>query len=570
MFETLPTTAHEFMEWPWSRIAPYYEELAQRPLTAANVAGWLSDWSRLARLMHERFARLNVATTVDTTDEAAERQYNDFLENIFPADEAAQQRLKEKLLASDLEPDGMAVPLRKMRADAELFVEANLPLLAEERKLGNAYNKIIGAQTVEWEGKEKTLTQLNPYFQTSDRAVRERIWRLSSTRQLADRPAINDLWVQLAQLRQRLADNAGFDNYRAYRWQQLKRFDYTPADSQAFHDAIEQVVVPAAGRVYQRLRQNLGVDRLRPWDVQADVFPMSLPALKPFDNVAELDERAAAIFHRVDPELGAYFDIMRRENLLDLPNRPGKAPGGYCTYFDTAQRPFIFMNAVGTAGDVRTMLHEAGHAFHSFEAGRLPYVQQRHPGAEFAEVASMAMELLAAPYLAAGEGGYYADTADAARHRANHLQRIITFWPYMAVVDAFQHWAYQNPEAALNPDNCDACWSELWQRFIPAIEWSGLEAEMMTGWQRKLHIFRFPFYYVEYGMAQVGAIQVWRNALSDQAEAVFRYRQALALGGTLSLPQLYQAAGGRFSFDVPTMQAAVSLLEETIADLETV
>jgi oligoendopeptidase F len=226
------------------------------------------------------------------------------------------------------------------------------------------------------------------------------------------------------------------------------------------------------------------------------------------------------------------------------------------------------MNAVGTAGDVKTMLHEAGHAFHSLEAGRLPYVQQRHPGAEFAEVASMAMELLAAPYLAAGEGGYYADPADAARHRSDHLYNIITFWPYMAVVDAFQHWAYQDPEAAANPDNCDACWAELWQRFIPAVDWSGLETAMMTGWQRKLHIFRFPFYYVEYGMAQVGAIQVWRNALRDQAAAVARYRQALALGGTQTLPQLYQVAGGRFTFDAPTMEAAVDLLEETITDLE--
>ena len=568
MFNTLPTTAHDFMEWPWSRIAPYYDELAQRPLAEDNVAEWLGDWSRLARLMNERFARLNVATTVDTADETAERRYNDFLENIFPAAEAAEQKLKEKLLVTGLEPDGMAVPLRKMRADADLFAEANLPLLAEERKLGNAYNKIIGAQTVEWLGEEKTLTQLKPIFQTPDREVRERIWRLSSERQLADRPAINDLWVQLAQLRQQLAANAGFADYRGYRWQQLRRFDYTPADSRAFREAIEQVVVPAAGRVYQRLRRQLGVDRLRPWDVQADVFPLSLPALKPFDDVAELDEKAAAIFHRVDPELGAYFDTMRRENLLDLPNRPGKAPGGYCTYFDAAQRPFIFMNAVGTAGDVKTMLHEAGHAFHSLEAGRLPYVQQRHPGAEFAEVASMAMELLAAPYLAAGEGGYYADPADAARHRIDHLYNIITFWPYMAVVDAFQHWAYQDPEAAANPDNCDACWAELWQRFIPAVDWSGLEAAMMTGWQRKLHIFRFPFYYVEYGMAQVGAIQVWRNALRDQAAAVARYRQALTLGGTQTLPQLYQVAGGRFTFDAPTMEAAVDLLEETITDLE--
>lgn len=569
MFDSLPTTVELFMRWPWSRIAPYYDALAKRPLTPDTVANWLADWTRLTNLIGETYSRLHVATTVDTTDADAEAQRNQFLENIYPEAQKADQILKQQLLESGLSVPGMERPLRKMRVEAELFREENLPLQTKEIQLSSQYNKMIGAQTVEWDGETRTLTQMKALFQTPDREMRRVIWLMTSARQLADREALNGLWQQLLDVRRRIAANAGYDSYLQYRWKYLKRFDYTPADSVRFHEAIETAVVPAASRVYERARQRLSVAQLHPWDVLTDVFPLQFPALHPVEDLAQLDSVAATMFHRVDPALGAYFDTMQAESLLDLPNRTGKAPGGYCTYFATAKRPFIFMNAVGTADDVKTILHEAGHAFHTFEAADLPYNQQRHPGHEFSEVASMSMELLAAPYLAADAGGYYVDPADAARHRISHLEKIITFWPYMAVVDGFQHWVYENMDAAADPANCDAAWRELWQRFIPAIDWTDYDDELVTGWHRKQHIFRSPFYYVEYGMAQVGAIQVWRNALADQPQAIRQYREALALGGTRSLPDLYAAAGAQFRFDTPTMQQTVDLLEETIDTLMT-
>ncbi len=570
MFETLPATAQEFMDWPWARIAPYYEELAERPLTASTVHQWLTDWSSLSKMLWERFFRLNVAKTVDTTDVSIEKAYNDYLENIFPTSQAAEQKLRVKLLESGLEPDGMAEPLRKIRSDVALFRQENLPLLAEERKLDAEYDKVIGAQTVEWAGEERTLTGLKPFFYTPHRATREEIWRLKSQRQLADRQAINEVWQKLLTLRMEQAANAGYGkDYRAFRWQMLKRFNYTPEDAKAFGQAIEKVVVPAAERIYKQYRAKLGVNRLRPWDVDDDRDVLSFPALRPYGDPGELDAKAEAIFMQVDPKLGDYFATMRRENLLDLPNRKGKAPGGYCTSFPVAKRPFIFMNAVGSARDVNTMLHEAGHAFHVFEASKLPYLPQMRANMEFNEVASMAMELLAAPYLAANEGGYYSEI-DAARHRTQHLQKIILFWPYMAVVDNFQHWVYENPDAAMDPANCDEAWATLWNRFMPGIEWDGFAAEMATGWHRKQHIFGSPFYYIEYGMAQVGAIQVWSNALANQGEAIARYRKALALGGTATLPELYETAGAKFAFDVPVMEKVVGLLEKTISDLEAV
>jgi oligoendopeptidase F len=370
-------------------------------------------------------------------------------------------------------------------------------------------------------------------------------------------------------LRRQLAANAGFDNYRSFRWQQLLRFDYTPDDCKHFHEAIEQVVTPAVARLYERRRQHLGVEQLRPWDLQGPigyenaVDPPDLPPLHPFDDVSELIEKCDTMFHRVDLKLGDDFSIMRREGLLDLENRKGKAPGGYCTQFAVAKRPFIFMNAVCLHDDVQTLLHEGGHGFHVFESNHLPFYQQRAVGSEIAEVASMSMELLAAPYLSEREGGFYSD-ADAARARREHLEEMIIFWSYMAVVDAFQHWVYENADEAMVPANCDAQWEVLWRRFMVGVDWSGLEEELKTGWHRKLHIFTVPFYYVEYGLAQLGAAQVWRNALSDQAGAVASYRRALSLGGTRPLPELYAAAGAKFAFDAATLHSAVSLMEELI------
>ena len=558
---TLEVGVADFMQWPWPQIEPYFKDLEKRTLTAETVDDWLAGWTRLDDLLSERSRRLEVAKTVDTTDKRAEQNYNEFLEEILPPCQKADQDLKNKLLKSGLAPEGLTIALRNMKADAELFRERNLPLLVKERQQASQYDKIIGAQTVVWSGGEITLAQLGPVYQDPDRETRRRAWRLAAERQLADREAINQIWRELMKLRGRIAAQADQPDYRAYRWLDQNRFDYTPKDCLTFHDSIAQVAAPAAGRLYQRRKQRLGVETLRPWDLNVD--PRGRPALKPFTKATELISGAQAIFNRVDPELGRYFQIMDEENLLDLENRKGKAPGGYCTEFAVAGRPFIFMNAVGLHQDVQTILHEAGHCFHTFETHRLPYHQQRAVPLEFAEVASMSMELIAAPYLEKTFGGYY-EKEEADRARLEHLEQIILFWPYMAVVDAFQHWVYKNHETATDPAACDQTWSELWDRFMPSIDYDGFEEIKKTGWQRKLHIFHIPFYYVEYGLAQLGAVQVWKNYLANGDQAVSDYRRALALGGTADLPGLFAAAGARFAFDARTLGEAVTLVEAAI------
>lgn len=563
---SLPSTA-EFMDWPWEEIQPLFQELSDRTIETSNVDEWLADWSRLDEYVAETFNRLYVATGVDTTDKEAETRYNTYLDEIFPQAEAADQKLKEKLLSSGLEPEGFDVPLRNMRAEVELFREENLPLKSKEFKLDTAYDKIVGAQTITWDGKEITIEQLKPVYQEQDRIRRESAWRLASERQLADREAINELWIKFMDLRRQMADNADHADYRSYRWKQYLRFDYTPENAKQFNQAIHEVVVPVAQRIYEKRRRRLNVQTLRPWDLNID--PFGREALRPFETVDVLENKSSNVFHKVDPQLGDYFDIMREEDLLDLNNRRGKAPGGYCIDYAAIRKPFIFMNAVGIHDDVQTMLHEGGHAFHVFESAQLPYIQQMKVGMEFAEVASMAMELLSAPYLTEDQGGFYT-AQDAARARIEHLETSLLFWPYMSVVDSFQHWVYENHAEASDPDNCDKTWGELWDRFMVGVDWSGLETEKVTGWHRKLHIHQVPFYYIEYGLAQLGAMQVWRNALQDQAGAVAAYRKSLALGGTVPLPELFTIAGAKFAFDADTLRQACGLAEDTIQELENI
>ncbi|MCA9901664.1 MAG: M3 family oligoendopeptidase [Anaerolineales bacterium] len=564
MFTHLPTSIEEFNRWPWEKIASFYADLQERPLTATSINQWLADWSKLSELLSERAARLRVATTQNTHDDDAEAAMNQFLDEIFPNVATAENALEQRLLESGLEPDGMAIPLRNIRADAELFREENLPLISNQMKRSQVYNRIIGSQTVAWEGEELTLTQLATRLESPDRDLRERGWRLSAERRLEDREALNNLWTELLPQRHEIAQNAGFPDFRGYTWQQKKRFDYTPADAAVFHQAIADVVVPAASRVYERYKQKLGIETLRPWDVSADVFLYALPALRPFANTDELAQTSATIFRQVDPVLGDYFDIMRQEQLLDMPNRKGKAPGAYCTNYPASERPFIFMNSTGTGSDIRTLFHEAGHAFHNFERNKLPYQPQKGSPMEFNEVASMAMELLTAPYITKNKAGFFTKE-DADSWFVTHLEKIILFWPYMAVVDAFQHWAYLNLDDAVNAANCDAKWRELWQTYLPQIDFSGFEDVLDTGWHRKQHIFRAPFYYIEYGLAQLGALQIWRNAMQNQAQAVEDYRLALAQGGTQTLPALYQTANVQFAYDHDMVSQMIALLESQIA-----
>lgn len=562
----LPESALDAQNWTWDDYKPFYDELEARPITADTVDEWMRDRNAVDNLMGEVFSRARVKISQDTSDEEAEAYFKNLMETMYQPASEMDNRLDKKLVESGFMPDNFELPMKKMKSEIALYREENIPLVIRQQGISMEYGKATGAQTIQWEGEELTLQRANLLLEDPDRAKRETVWRMMMNRWLQDRETFNNLWVQLYDLRQDMAKNAGYDDYLAFRWEEFKRFDYTPADTTTFHNAIEQVVVPAAIRANERRRARLGLDTLRPWDL--DVDPYGEKPLRPWQTIDEFSQKAVNIFKHVDPIIGGYYETLHNENQIDLENRKNKGPGAYCTNYPHLRLPFIFMNAVGKRDDVRVLLHEAGHAFHNFETmTNLPYNNQRYYPIEFAEVASMAMELLAAPYLTHEFGGYF-NEKEAAIDRINHLEKIIFFWPYMAVVDGFQQWAYTHPEGR-DPKACDQKWAELWSRFIK-VDYTGLEDVRETGWHRKQHIFNYPMYYVEYGLAQLGAVQVWANALSNQSKAVADYRKALALGGTRSLPELYGTAGVKFAFDADTLGKAVELMEKTIADLETV
>ena len=566
-FQELPTDKNSILALTWNDLEPYYKELESRPLHSGNVQDWLNDWSRLAETADEQYWRFNIATTVNTADPIVDGQFNKYIEEMQPLIKTAEQKLKDKLLASGLSPNGFETALRMMQAEADIFKEESLPLLAEEQKLVTEYSKIRGSMTVMWEGDERTFGEMVAMLYETDRSTRQRAWEAAQACLLAVRQPMNDLWEKLMPLRLKIAEQAGMSDYRAYTWKQRFRFDYSPEDCKSFHAAIEQVVVPAAKRVRERRRQRLGIDSLRPWDVNVD--PHADTPIKPSQSNEDFLAKSLSVFQHVDPVLGGYFQTMIDEGLLDIESRKNKASGAYSLGLHAVHRPFIFMSNTNTTEDVQTILHEGGHAFHEFERAHVHFYQRGeiYLPAEFAEVASIGMEMLAAPYKTQEYGGFYTES-EAARAMIELLETGIIFWPYMALVDAFQHWIYENPSEGSIASNCEEKWAELWDRFMIGIDYSGLEAQKKAYWHRQGHIFGAPFYYVEYGLAQLGAVQVWANARKDQRKAVADYRKALSLGATVPLPDLFTAAGAKFAFDAETLRQAVDLMEQVIGEME--
>lgn len=559
----LPASPEAFRDAAWDDVLPWYDALAAAPLPGPDgVEGWLATWSRLDTLVGEAGTLAMIAYTANTADAPAEQAYLRFSVEIFPKLEEQQVRLAKRLLDLGWTRADLDTTLRRFRTDIEIFREANVERFAQIEELSAGYQKLTGGLSVQWDGETKTIPQLQPYLKANDRATRERAFRLGAEAYMSKRDEFADLFDKMYALRVAVAREAGFADYQQYCFAAKHRFDYTPSDTARFHDAVRATVTPAVERLMQHRQRVLQVDTLRPWDVSVDL-DITEP-LKPFDSVETFVSRARTVFSRVDAELGAQFDLMANERLLDLESRPGKAPGGYCTDLAFRGRPFIFMNAVGVPDDVQTLVHEAGHCFHDFATHGLPFTWQRRTGHEAAELASMSMELLAMPYLVQPDGYYSREDARVAW--LEHLEDVLGALAHIASVDAFQAWIYTDPSGA-DRDARDARWLALRADFERGVDWSGLDRERKARWYRQLHIFELPFYYIEYGIAQLGALQVFRNAVRDPRDAVAKYKQFLSLGGTRSLPELYAAAGVKLVFDAETMAELVAFTEERIAAL---
>ncbi len=546
----------------WDEIAESFDSLLRRPLSVATVEAWLLDWSHLEEIVSEAISAAMIDYTCDTADEAKRALHHRLAVEIAPKAEEKSVALAAKFAQLNWSRAGLEQMTARFRRAIEVFREANVPLTSALESAGTEYQNLTGGFMADWDGVSKPLPHLAPFLQSPDRAVRERAFRAMVRPYLANRDRMAALFDRQFDLRAEVASNAGFADFQAYTFASKCRFDYTPADCAGFHRAVETVVMPAIERLHGVRRARLGLDRLRPWDLQVTLYRDE--PLHPFESGADLAAKARRLFDRLDPGLADQFGVMIDQGLLDLESRKGKAPGGYCDTLHFRGQPFIFMNAAGVMEDVQTLLHEAGHAFHAFASDAKPLIWQRHPTSEAAELASMSMELLAAPLLDAP--GAFLSSRDAAVARLEYFEDALITLAHVASIDAFQTWIYTDPKGRDGAAR-DQAWLAIRSRFERAVDWSGLEAERVGRWYRQLHIFLYPFYYIEYGIAQLGALQLWLNHRRDPEAALAAYRNFLSQGATLSVPELYRVAGAELVFDADRMAPLVAAVEAEMARL---
>lgn len=554
----------DFVLTTWDKLKPYFDDLLKRPLNSMqDLKSWFSDRSELESIISEDLAWRYIRMTCYTENQEYLKSYQDFIQNIQPEVAPVSDKLNRKAAASEfLDPlaqeEGYDILVRNLRKEIEIFREENVPLFTEITTETQKYAQITGSMTVEVDGKTLTLQQAAVFLMSTDRAKREAVYRKINEKRLSHKDELDELFTRLIKLRHRVAVNAGFKNFRDYMFKALGRFDYTPEDCFDFHDAIEHEVVPLLNAFAQERKHKLGVDALRPWDKAVDAEGRE--ALKPFTNSKELTEKTIRVFTNLDTYLGQCVSIMQAMGHLDLESRIGKAPGGYNYPLAEVGVPFIFMNATSTLRDMVTIMHEGGHAIHNFLTRDLELNDFKSTPSEVAELASMSMELISMDHW----GIFFEDDNELRRARHEHLEDIIETLPWVATIDKFQHWIYENPDHTTEDRKRE--WNRIFSKFADNItDWSGLEESRDYLWQKQLHLYEVPFYYIEYGMAQLGAIAVWRNFRNDPKKGLQGYQNALKLGYLRTIPEIYEAANVKFDFGRSYIKELMAFVKSELA-----
>jgi oligoendopeptidase F len=546
----------------WDALQPYFEELQQRPLgNVSELEQWLKDVSELEAVISEDACWRQIRMTCDTTDKVLEEAFTYFCMEIQPKLQPYADALNKKLLAcewvKDLDQELYSTYLRSVRKQVKLFREENVPLQAELSVMSQQYGAIAGKMTINVNGQEYTLQQAARFLENSDRSLREEVFGKTAARRLEDKAAFDTLYTTLVEKRDQVAKNAGFANYRDYKFEELGRFDYTKEDCFQFHAAIKEHIIPLVKNLQEKQREKLQLDVLKPWDTEAE--PAGTKPLEPFHTGEELVNKAIETFDELGPFFGNCLRVMQQMGRLDLDSRKGKAPGGYnCPLAETGV-PFIFMNAAGQMKDLTTMVHEGGHAVHSFLSHHLKLSAFKEYPMEIAEVASMSMELFTMDYWDI----FFKDGEELRRAKLQQLERSISIFPWIATIDKFQHWVYEHPQHTV--EERTANWIRILNDFsTSAVDWTGWEDYRAISWQRQLHLFEVPFYYIEYGIAQLGAIAMWKQYKENKQQALDNYVKALSLGSTRTLPELYKAAGIKFDFSPAYVKDLANFVQQEI------
>jgi len=551
----------------WEGIQPYFDDLLNRQINdLSSLMKWLKDRSELESVLSEDMAWRYIRMTCDTENEELRSHFNFFVQEIEPKIAPLANKLNEKILGDpqldELEGSGYVIMIRGLRKEFEIFREENIPIKTELQTESQKFGQISGAMTINHEGEEITLQQAAVLLQSIDRGQRESVYHKIAKRRLQDKQKLDDLYSKLVGLRNKLRDNADYKNYRDYMFDAMGRFDYTPQDCFDFHQSVYDLVVPILNELATERKHKLDLDILRPWDKAVDVEGRS--PLKPFTNSKELTSKTIECFSRLDPFLGQCLSIMREIGHLDLDSRKGKAPGGYNYPLAEIGVPFIFMNATSTLRDMITILHEGGHAVHSFLTMELELNDFRHTPSEVAELASMSMELISMDHWDL----FFEDENELIRAKKEHLVQIIETLPWVATIDKFQHWVYENPDHS--QEERRVAWNKIFDQFSDSItDWAGLSENKNYLWQKQLHLFEVPFYYIEYGMAQLGAIAIWKNFKENKELGLNNYLNALKLGYTQTIPEIYASANIRFDFSPGYISELIGFVKQELRKLKT-
>lgn len=551
----------------WEQLKPYFDKLLERKITSVDeLRNWLRDRSELESVISEDFAWRYINMTRFTENETYSKAYQDFVENIQPKMAPVSDQLNRKAAASEFlgvlaRETGYDIMIRNLKKDIEIFREENIPLFTEISLEQQKYNTIVGAMMVELDGKELTLQQASVKLMSTDRAARELMYNKITERRLQDKQALDELFTKLIDLRHRVAVNAGFQNFRDFMFKAMGRFDYTPQDCFDFHESVAAEVVPIQNSLTAERKKLLGVDPLKPWDKAVD--PEGKAPLKAFENGKDLTEKTIECFRSIDPYLGQCLSIMNAMGHLDLESRKGKAPGGYNYPLAEIGVPFIFMNATSTLRDMVTIMHEGGHAVHNFLTRDLALNDFKSTPSEVAELASMSMELISMD----AWNIFFTNEEDLKRAKREHLEDILETLPWVATIDKFQHWIYENPNHSL--EERKESWNAILNQFSDSItDWKGQEESKDYLWQKQLHLYEVPFYYIEYGMAQLGAVAIWRNYRQDKQKGLQGYLNALKLGYMKSIPEVYAAANIRFDFSRAYISELMAFVKGELNELK--
>ena len=550
----------DFVVTDWEHMEGYFKNLLEREISSLpDLENWLRDMSELETVISEDACWRQIRMTCDTTSKPLEEAFTYFMMHIQPQIQPYGDQLNRKLMASpflpQLDQDKYFTYLRSVRKSIELFREENIGLQAELSVAAQQFGTISAKMTINVNDQEYTLQQAAKFLENPDRTLREEVYRKIMERRYQDKGALNDLYTQLIEKRNLVALNAGFTNYRDYKFVELGRFDYSKEDCFRFHDAVKLHVLPLVEMIHRNKKEKLGLETLRPWDTEAE--PAGITPLNPFQDSNELIGKTVACFNELRPFFGECLEKMKSIGHLDLDSRKGKAPGGYNCPLAESGAPFIFMNAAGQMHDVTTMIHEGGHAVHSFLAHPLELSSFKEYPMEIAEVASMSMELFTMDYW----GTFLKGEEELTRAKEYQFERVISIFPWIAIIDKFQHWVYEHPRHT--PDERTDAWMLILNEFSSSVvDWSGLEEYRRYAWQRQLHLFEVPFYYIEYGIAQLGAIGLWKQFRQNKEQALDNYINALSLGGTKKLPELFEAAGLKFDLSAEHIEHLMNFIKE--------